>query len=147
MKFTRDGKYVKEWGTKGSGAGQISEPHAIAMDSRGRLFVGSRSCNCVQIFDQSGKFIDQWAQFSRPSGVFIDKDDNLYVADSESGPSNNTTHPGGWQRGIRIGSARDGKVTAFIPEPSVEAGAPEGVGVDDAGNVYAGWTAKMAVRR
>jgi hypothetical protein len=42
---------------------------------------------------------------------------------------------------------KDGKVTAFIPEPSVEAGAPEGVGVDDAGNVYAGWTAKMAVRR
>ena len=54
-------------------------------------------------------------QFSRPSGVFIDKDDNLYVADSESGPSNNTTHPGGWQRGIRIGSAKDGKVRYFIP--------------------------------
>ena len=50
-------------------------------------------------------------------------------------------------RGIRIGSVKDGKVTAFIPEPSVEAGAPEGIGVDDAGNVYAGWTAKMAVRR
>ena len=43
--------------------------------------------------------------------------------------------------------APDGKVTAFIPEPSVEAGAAEGIGVDDAGDVYAGWTAKMAVRR
>jgi hypothetical protein len=53
----------------------------------------------------------------------------------------------GLKQGIRIGSVKDGKVTAFIPEPSVEASAPEGVGVDDAGNVYAGWTAKMAVRR
>jgi hypothetical protein len=58
-------------------------------------------------------------------------------------PSNNP----GFKQGIRIGSVKDGKVTAFIPEPSVEAGVPEGVGVDDAGNVYAGWTAKMAVRR
>src|SRR5262249_43459673 len=66
-----------------------------------------------------------------------------YVADSQSTPSNNP----GFKQGIRIGSVKDGKVTAFIPEPSVEAGAPEGIGVDDAGNVYAGWTAKMAVRR
>ena len=58
-------------------------------------------------------------------------------------PTNNP----GFKQGIRIGSVKDGKVTAFIPEPSAEAGAPEGVGVDDAGNVYAGWTAKMAVRR
>ena len=99
--------------------GELNQPHALAMDSKGRLFVGSRSSNCVQIFDQDGKFIDQWSQFSRPSGVFIDKDDILYVADSESGPSNNTTHPGGWQRGIRIGSAKDGKVKSFIPDPDL----------------------------
>jgi hypothetical protein len=78
-----------------------------------------------------------------PSDVTIDKNDMIYAADSQSTPSNNP----GFKQGIRIGSAKDGKVTAFIPEPSVEAGAPEGVGVDDAGNVYAGWTAKMAVRR
>ena len=50
-------------------------------------------------------------------------------------------------QGIRIGGAKDGKVTAFIPMPSAEVGAPEGVGVDDAGNVYGGWVAKRAVRR
>jgi len=43
----------------------------------------------------------------------------------------------GFKQGIKIGSAKDGSVTAFIPEPSAEVGAPEGVGVDDAGNVYA----------
>ena len=48
---------------------------------------------------------------------------------------------------MTIGSAKDGKVTAFIPEPSAEIQAPEGVGVDDAGNVYGGWTGKMTLRR
>jgi sugar lactone lactonase YvrE len=79
----------------------------------------------------------------RAADVAIDKNDMIYVADSQSTPSNNP----GFKPGIRIGSVKDGKVSAFIPEPSVEAGAPEGVGVDDVGNVYAGWTAKMAVRR
>src|SRR5262249_41376883 len=63
-------------------------------------------------------------------------------ADSQSNPTNNP----GFKQGVRIGSAKDGKVTAFIPEPSAEAGTPEGVGVDDAGNVYGGYTAEMAVR-
>jgi len=63
----------------------------------------------------------------------------IYVADSQSNATNNP----GYKQGIRIGSVKDGKVTAFIPEPSAEAGAAEGIGVDDAGNVYAGWTVKM----
>jgi sugar lactone lactonase YvrE len=67
----------------------------------------------------------------------------IYVADSQS---DSTTNPG-FKQGVRIGNAKDGKVTAFIPEPSAETGAPEGVGVDDEGNVYGGWVAKMALRR
>ena len=88
------------------------------MDSQGRLFVGDRQNNRIQIFDQDGKFLDQWAQFSRPSGIFIDGNDNIYVADSES-ESVSKNHDG-WKRGIRIGSAKDGSVTAFIPDPGRE---------------------------
>ena len=84
VKFTKDGKFIKTWGTKGSGPGELDIPHAIAMDSQGRLFVGDRQNNRIQIFDQDGKYLDQWAQFSRPSGVYIDGKDNIYVADSES---------------------------------------------------------------
>ncbi len=62
---------MKEWGTKGSGRGELSEPHTIAMDSRGRLFVGDRENNRIQIFDQDGNYIDEWRQFGRPSGIFI----------------------------------------------------------------------------
>ena len=66
VKFSKDGKFIKEWGTKGSGPGEISEPHTIAMDSRGRLFVGDRENNRIQIFDQDGTYIDRVAAV-RPS--------------------------------------------------------------------------------
>jgi len=153
-KFDKTGKFLMKWGrpTGGPepGRGELNQPHSLAMDSKGRLFVGSRSCNCVQIFDQNGTFIDQWAQFSRPSGVFVDKNDVLYVADSESGPSNNTTHPGGWQRGIRIGSAVDGKVKYFIPDPDLlhtGTSSAEGVAVDAKGTIYGAEVGQMAVKK
>ena len=77
------------------------------------------------------------------SDVNIDKNDMIYVADSQSDATNNL----GFNQGIRIGSTKDGKVTAFIPHTSPDTGSPEGVGVDDEGNVYASWVAKMNVRR
>jgi sugar lactone lactonase YvrE len=139
VKLTKDGKYIKEWGTKGSGAGQISEPHTIAMDSRGRLFVGDRENNRIQIFDQDGTFIAEWRQFGRPSGISITRDDTIYVTDSESGPDTGARELPGIKKGIRIGSARTGEVTAFIED--LESTAPdhsgaEGIGVDAQGNVY-----------
>jgi streptogramin lyase len=137
VKFTKDGKFIKTWGKKGSGPGELDIPHAIAMDSRGRLFVGDRQNNRIQIFDQDGNYLDQWAQFSRPSGVFIDGKDNIYVADSES-ESVSKNHDG-WKRGIRIGSARDGSVTAFIPDPvekTTSTSAAEGVTADAMGSIY-----------
>ena len=85
------------------------------MDSKGRLFVGDRGNNRIQIFDQDGKYLAEWTQFSRPSGIAIDSNDNIYVADSESG-SVNPAH-GDWKRGIRIGSAKDGAIRGFIPTP------------------------------
>ncbi len=137
VKFSKDGKFIKTWGMKGSGPGEIEGPHAIAMDSQGRLFLGDRSNNRIQIFDQDGKFIAQWPQFSRPSGVFIDKNDVIYVADSES-ESVSKNHDG-WKRGIRVGSAKTGDVTAFIPDPvekTTGTSAAEGVAADANGNIY-----------
>jgi sugar lactone lactonase YvrE len=126
----------------------MDQPHALAMDRRGRLFVGDRSNNRILIFDQRGNLLDTWSQFSRPSGIWIDKDDNIYVADSESG-SVNPAH-GAWKRGIRIGSARDGTVTAFIPDPAENAtntSAAEGVAVDARGNIYGAEVGPKTLRR
>ena len=111
--FSSDGRFIKQWGSNGSGQGELREPHSIAMDSQGRLFVGDRENNRIQIFNQNGDFIDEWRQFGRPSGIFITRDDKIYVADSESGPDTGAGELMGIKKGIRIGSAIDGSVTEF----------------------------------
>ena len=117
VKFTADGTYITQWGTTGSGPGQFSTPHDIAIDSRGRVFIGDRANNRVQIFEPDGAFIDQWTNFGRPSGIFINREtDTLYVTDSTSNATNNP----GVKRGIYIGSARTGEVSYFIPDPDLE---------------------------
>jgi sugar lactone lactonase YvrE len=139
VRFSKDGKYLKEWGKKGSGRGEISEPHTIAMDSRGRLFVGDRENNRIQIFDQDGKYLAEWRQFGRPSGITITSDDTIYVTDSESGPDTGAHELPGIKKGIRIGSAKTGAVTAFIEDMEstvADHSGAEGVGVDADGNVY-----------
>lgn len=134
-RFSKDGTFIRRFGSPGSGPGQFNAPHTIAVDSRGRLFVGDRNNNRIQIFDRDGTFLDQWKQFSRPSGIYITKDDAIYVADSESwGPDNP-----GFKKGIRVGSAKDGSITYFIEDvesTTVEHSGAEGVGVDAKGNVY-----------
>ena len=137
--YDAEGNFINTWGGKGAGPGELSEPHTIAMDSRGRLFVGDRENNRIQIFTQQGQLLDEWRQFGRPSGIYITPDDKLYVADSESGPDTGANELSGIMKGIRIGSAVDGTVEAFIedmePLTDPHSGA-EGVGVDAAGNIY-----------
>jgi DNA-binding beta-propeller fold protein YncE len=137
FKFTKDGKLIKTWGKLGTGPGEFDQPHALAFDSKGRLYIGDRNNNRIQVFDQNGTYLSEMRQFSRPSGIFIDKNDMIYVADSES--ESVARNHNGWKRGIRIGSLKDGKVIAFIPDPAENArgtSAAEGVAVDAAGNIY-----------
>jgi DNA-binding beta-propeller fold protein YncE len=138
VKFTRDGKFVKEWGRLGSAPGEFRTPHALALDSRGRLFVADRGNHRIQIFDQDGKVLGEWKQFSRVSGLFITPNDMLYAIDSESSPER---HPN-WKTGVRIGTTREDRVLQFIPPHplptgAVQGAAGEGVAVDADGNVYA----------
>jgi DNA-binding beta-propeller fold protein YncE len=153
LKFNKDGKFLMKWGKHGSGPGEFEVPHTLAFDSRGRLFVGDRANNRIQIFDQDGKFLDQWKQFSRPSGMYIDKNDILYVTDSESTDKEGYGYNPGWKRGIRIGSAKDGVVTAFIPDPLVPTGAlpatsaAEGVAVDADGVIYGAEVGSKSLKR
>ena len=144
VKFSKDGKFIKTWGKKGTAPGDFDAPHSLQFDSKGRLFVADRGNNRIQIFTQDGQFLDQWKQFGRPTGIFIDKKDMLYVADSDS----NVTFNPGFKRGIRIGSAKDGSITAYIPDPEPDpdhtpSGAAEGVAADAHGNVYG---AEVALR-
>ena len=144
VKFTSRGDYLMTWGSFGEGPNQFHTPHALAIDSAGRLFVGDRGNKRVLIFDQSGNFLDQWTQFGRPSGMFIDDNDLLYVADSSS--SNTAQSNPGFEEGIRVGNVKDGRVILFIQDPDAS-GSQEGVVADSDGNIYGSLTAGMALRK
>jgi DNA-binding beta-propeller fold protein YncE len=137
VKLAPDGTILKIWGKKGSGPGEFNEPHGIALDSQGRVFVADRVNSRIQIFDPDGKFLAEWKQFGRPSAVFIDKNDTIYVADSQTEDASCTPDPG-CRRGIRIGSAKDGTVKYFIPRPNPadDKSGGEGVAADAAGDVF-----------
>jgi len=150
LKFDSTGKFLRAWGQRGTGAnpGDLLQPHALAMDSRGRLFVGDRSNNRILILDQDFNLLDTWYQFSRPSGIYIDRNDVIYVADSESG-SVEPAHKE-WKRGVRVGNARDGSVVAFIPDPAQNppsTSSAEGVAADAHGNIYGAEVGQRALKR
>lgn len=148
VKFRSDGTFVREWGVTGGDTAQFRDPHALAMDSQGRLFVADRANSRIQLFDQDGNHLATWTQFGRPSGLFIDSNDILYAVDSES----NTRRNPGWKRGVYIGSVRDGWVTGFIPDPEPDpdnsgTSGGEGVMVDAEGNLYTAEVGPMTVRK
>jgi sugar lactone lactonase YvrE len=154
LKFDKTGKFIKEWGKLGTGPGDFDQPHALAFDSKGLLYVGDRNNNRVQVFDQNGTYVKEYKQWSRPSGIFI-KNDILYSADSESGSVSRNHY--GWQRGLRWGAIKDGKIVGFIPDPETGTNkdtpafggtsAAEGVAVDKNGNIYGAEVGPKAVKK
>jgi streptogramin lyase len=145
VKFDRTGKFIKAWDACGrapvAGGNNLECQHALAMDSQGRIFVANRGNNRIEIFDQQGNLLDEWSQFGSPSGLYIDKNDILYSADIESSARQGNA----FVRGIHVGSARTGQVTAFIPDvrgnptpwfPLRGTSGSEGVVATDDGIIY-----------
>jgi DNA-binding beta-propeller fold protein YncE len=124
VKFKKDGTFVKAWGRKGTGQGELNVPHSLALDSRGRVIVTDRENHRLQVFDADGNFVAAWTGFGdRPDGIHITADDTMYVAD--------VGQPGG----VTIASAKDGHVIG-----KVTGARPEGLAVDSHGTIYAGET-------
>src|SRR5437867_7040327 len=95
--FDRNGKFLRVIGKPGTGPGEFRTPHALEFDSQGRLIVADRHNHRVQILTKDGKFVREYDDFGRSSGLAIDSNDVIYTADSES---TERVHPG-WPRGIR----------------------------------------------
>src|ERR1700732_303410 len=128
VKFSKDGKFIKFWGTKGAGPGELNLPHNIAMDSQGRLYVADRSNKRIQVFDQDGKYLDQMTQFGAPAAIFIAKDDMLYVV--AGAPENRLTV------GTKAGKGLD-RMEGL--------NGPHSVAVDSSGAVYVAEVAGQAL--
>jgi poly(3-hydroxybutyrate) depolymerase/DNA-binding beta-propeller fold protein YncE len=124
MKFSPDGKLLKQWGSKGKGEGAFNLPHAIVLDAKGNLYVGDRENNRVQVFDADGKFLKQWNESGAPYGLFL-AGDRLFVADGRAG----------WVKVLGL----DGTTLGRVGESGTRSGQfqmPHMLCVDSRGDVY-----------
>jgi sugar lactone lactonase YvrE len=133
IRFDKTGKFILEWGTPGKDDNQIGIPHALAMDSKGLIYMADRSNVAVKVYDQTGKQLATWHQFGEPSGVYI-KNDLLYVVDETATIPVRNPH---LSPGVRVATL-DGKIIANAPYR--QGNSLEGIAVDDAGNIYGGNT-------
>jgi DNA-binding beta-propeller fold protein YncE len=103
VKFDRDGKYLKAWGKYGTGAGEFNLPHSVAVDKEGRVYVGDRENQRIQIFDSEGYFIRQWTGIGYPYGLMITPDQHVWMTD------------GGYDRIVELD--QNGKILGALGEP------------------------------
>jgi DNA-binding beta-propeller fold protein YncE len=149
VKFSKDGRFIKTWGQKGSAPGDFDEPHDIFIGgSQGRVYVADRGNSRIQVFDLNGNFIAAWKQFGQPSSVFVSGSDIIYVGAAFPDPA----APKGQLRGIVVGSAKDGSLKAFIPDPAdpnkLDVGTTaSGIAADDEGTIYAADVAAHNLRK
>jgi sugar lactone lactonase YvrE len=129
IKFSKNGKFLKMWGTAGDGPSQFNVPHGIGIDPRGRVWVCDRSNKRVQIFDQDGKFLEQTTKFGAASSIAF-KNGMAYVADFTP------------ESRILIGTL-DGKILGEIDGVD----GVHGIAVDADGAVYAAETTGKTVSK
>jgi peptidylamidoglycolate lyase len=132
VKYSRDGRFLKMWGTRGSEPGQLITPHSIVMDSHGRLYVANRGNKRIEIYNQDGGFIGQITNAATPYGLFMTRDDIVYVADGTAG-----------SEGLTVLNTRNGNVLGHI---SGITGAHM-ISVDRSGSIYVAEVRGMAVEK
>jgi DNA-binding beta-propeller fold protein YncE len=127
-KFNADGKLLLSWGEPGGDAGQFQLPHSVRVDKRGWVWVADRENHRIQIFDANGKFLKEWTNLLRPTDIFIDNHDTVYVSELSN----------------RVSIfAMDGKLLARwgntgITKEEALFIAPHAIAVDSHGGVYVG---------
>ena len=79
VKFDRNGKFLMQWGTPGTGNSQFNTVHAVDIDRNRRVYVSDRGNGRIQIFDENGKYLDQFGGLRQPQHVMITADGNLGI--------------------------------------------------------------------
>jgi sugar lactone lactonase YvrE len=145
--YDREGKFVKSWGKLGIGPGEFNLPHAIAVDSQGRLYVADRNNARIQVFTRDATFLDEWRNLVVPCAFWMTKEDELWVCGSSPmtwRPEDNTLgYPPKDQLFMKFNPA--GKLLQLWSVPKGEDGKERpgdlnwvhGLAVDSKGNIYA----------
>lgn len=126
-KFSPDGKLILSWGRPGNAPGQFKLPHSVWVDRRNRVLAADRENHRIQVFTTNGEFITQWTGLLQPCDLFVDSDDNLYVAELQSR--------------VSILNLEGELLAQFGGEKSNEPGqfvAPHGIWTDSKGDLYVG---------
>jgi DNA-binding beta-propeller fold protein YncE len=129
-KFSPDGTLLFSWGEPGYGPGQFRLPHSVLVDKHDRLWVTDRENNRIQIFDANGKFLNQWTDLTRPSDIFIDDEETVYVSELATRRCVSIFTIDG-KLLTRWGSEGQDKETALFL-------APHTIELDSEGNIYVG---------
>jgi peptidylamidoglycolate lyase len=84
--FAADGRFIREWGTKGSGDGEFHLPHGIALDAQGRVIVCDRENERLQLFNEQGSFLSAWegTHLGKPYGIATAPDGHVFIIDGGS---------------------------------------------------------------
>ena len=145
--FDREGRFVKEWGKWGTGPGEFSLPHAIVIDSKGRLYVADRNNARVQVFDAGGKFLSQWVNLLVPWGLWITPSDEIWACGSSPMVWNEKDSPLGCPPKDQLLMKFDtsGRLLQLWTVPKGEDGQEKpgelnwvhGIALDGQGNIYA----------
>ncbi|MFG0263404.1 MAG: peptidyl-alpha-hydroxyglycine alpha-amidating lyase family protein [Novipirellula sp. JB048] len=150
--FDAKGNFIKAWGSLGTGPDQFSLPHAMAIDSAGRLYVGDRNNARVMIYDQQGTLLDSWEHVIVPWGFWVTAEDHIWVCGASPMPwMNDPAYPGAPlscppKDQVLMKFNRHGKVLQLWTIPKGEDGQEQpgevnwlhGMALDSQGNIYVG---------
>lgn len=126
-RFSPNGKLFLSWGTPGNGPGQFNLPHSVWVDRQGRVYVADRENNRIQVFTSQGEFLAQWTDFLRPTDIFIDVEEKVYVAELQHRVSILNLEG---KLLLRLGGEKSHAPGEFI--------APHAVWTDSRGDLYVG---------
>ena len=135
-KFSSDGSLLLSWGEPGTGSGEFMLPHNVWVDKLDRVWIPDRENNRIQIFDGNGKFLTEWTHVTRPTDVFIDKNDVVYVSELAPGVSIFTFDG---KLLARWGNKEKDPVTDLFV-------APHAIALDSKGDIYIGEVAMTAAK-
>ena len=127
-KFTSDGKLLFSWGEPGGAPGQFRLPHNIWIDKQERIWISDRENSRIQIFNSQGEFITEWTDVIRPTDIFIDDEETVYVSELCLRVSIFTIDG---KLLVRWGNEGKDKETALFH-------APHAIAVDSRGDLYVG---------